>query len=127
MRNGVLAGLVLGALLGAAPAASADAAPLPPTEIAQDVTLPQAAQARILALNSKGGFGGDRMRWTSPARASRARRSPSACAWSSTAPTRAARPGRRARRPTSRRPSRAHELVVQDAAGARRTLPFRLK
>ncbi|HLM49622.1 MAG TPA: hypothetical protein VK279_03675 [Solirubrobacteraceae bacterium] len=62
MRNGVLAGLVLGALLGAAPAASADAAPLPPTEIAQEVSLPQAAQARIVALNSKGGFGGDRMR-----------------------------------------------------------------
>ena len=34
MRNGVLTGLALGALLGGAPAASADAPPLPPTEIA---------------------------------------------------------------------------------------------
>jgi hypothetical protein len=49
------------ALLGASPARAQEAFPFPPTEIAQDVTLQQAAQAGLVTLTAKGGFGGDVM------------------------------------------------------------------
>ena len=55
-RSGLLAG-VLGFFLFLAPPVSAKT--FPPTEIAQDVTLSQAAQAGIVGLKAKGGFGGD--------------------------------------------------------------------
>ncbi len=49
------------ALLAATPARAQGPAPMPATEIAQDVTLQQAAQAGLVQLTAKGGFGGDVM------------------------------------------------------------------
>lgn len=59
-RRSVTCALAAASLIavGAAPTAHA-ADPLPATEIAQDVTLAEAAQANVLQLKAKGGFGGD--------------------------------------------------------------------